>query len=69
MQMRFHHMYAPPASLGDPEKGPGPPVKCALGLPIADRHCLLQASRSGGLRHLARRDIAVGAHARLSVYT
>jgi hypothetical protein len=48
---------------------PGPLVKCTRGLPAVDKHRPLWTSGSGGLRRLARRDVAVGTHAYLIVCT
>jgi hypothetical protein len=48
-------------------QGPGPSDNHDRGLPTADKHCPLWASRSIDVMHLARRDIAVGTHACLSV--
>jgi hypothetical protein len=68
-QMGFCHISAPPTSLVDLGYRPGPPVKHAWGLPAIDKHCPLQASGSGGLRRLARRDVAAGTHVHLIVCT
>jgi hypothetical protein len=67
--MGFHHLSGPPTSLDDTVKGPGPWVKQGQGIPVADKHRLLWAWGSGGLRRLARRDVVVGTHAHLSVCT
>jgi hypothetical protein len=65
----FHHLSAPPTSLSDLGQGPGPLVKCARGLPTVDKHCPPWALGNVGLKRLARRDVAVGAHARLTIRT
>jgi hypothetical protein len=60
---------APPISLSDPGQVSGPPVKRTRGLPTTDKHYLLWASGSFGLKCLAQRDVAVGTHTRLTIHT
>jgi hypothetical protein len=54
-KMRLCHLSAPPASLINPGSRPRPPVKHAREFPTMNKHCSLWASRSGGLRHLAKK--------------
>jgi hypothetical protein len=58
----FHHLSGPLTFLNNPGHGPGPLVKCARGIPAVDKHRPPWASGSVGLKRLARRDVAVGAH-------
>jgi hypothetical protein len=57
------------SSLSDSGHGPGPLVKHAWGLAAMDKHHLLQDLSSVGLKRLVWRDIAIGAHAHLTIHT
>jgi hypothetical protein len=68
-QTGFCHLSAPSVSPVDPGHRAKPPVKRVRGLPTMDKYCPLRASRNGGLRHLARRDLAAATHAHMNVFT
>jgi hypothetical protein len=62
----FHHLSTLPSDLG---QAPGPPIKHARELPTMDKHHPHWASGNVNLERLARRDIAVRAHAHLTICT